>query len=57
MAVKGQPNAARKFGIEKREKFTRTRFEKYADLFFMFGLIVLSMCAILLGFEVVYRNI
>ena len=27
-------------------------FEKYADLFFMFGLMVLSMCAIFLGFEI-----
>lgn len=28
------------------------RFEKYADLFFMFGLMVLSICAIFLGFEI-----
>lgn len=27
------------------------RFEKYADLFFMFGLVLLTICAILLGFE------
>ena len=27
------------------------RFEKYADLFFMLGLVLLSVCAILLGFE------
>lgn len=27
------------------------RFEKYADLFFMFGLVLLSICAVLLGFE------
>lgn len=31
----------------------RTSFERYGDLFFMFGLMLLGLCAILLGFEVV----
>lgn len=31
----------------------RASFERYGDLFFMFGLLLLGLCAILLGFEVV----
>lgn len=35
------------------KKYRFHNFEKFADLFFIFGLIVLSLCAVLLGFELV----